>query len=247
MSIEQQLDRGMIGSLVLNKTGPFISPEDLEDIISDVIVKALERQDYYDPEKAALSTWLSMLVHDVIYKRHQSTDALDVADIPLDEVSEGEDGELNSLYDSLNPEKLLNETNSHYYLKNKAVVNDALTRLPKEYRDVVFRKLIMGMAHEEVAKELDISIENSRKMFSRGVTMLRAIRGTEKEQETAVRYLTNQVNTEPQLNLTNEFDRAEYSAHLDECEARWAKNKRKFYKALDKLDEFDKQYRENNE
>lgn len=237
-----QLDRGEIASLVLNKTGPFILKDDLEDIISDVMVKAIERQDYYDPEKSALGTWLYMLVNDVIYKRHQSTDALDVADIALDELSEGEDGELTSAYDGLDPDKILDDNCSHYYLKNRAKVDEALARVPNEYRRVLKRKLLYGLSHDEIADELGISVDNSRQVFSRGVAMLRAVVGTEYHEPRAINRLTKQVNQSPQLSLASEFDRAEYSLMLDEMNARHKQNEREFYLALDRLDEFTKNY-----
>lgn len=237
-----QLDRGQIGSLVLSKTGPFIDKDDLEDIISDVMVKALERQDYYDPEKSALGTWLYMLVSDVIYKRHQSTDALDIADIALDELSEGEDGELFSAYEGLDPDSILDESCSHFYMKNKERVDEALSRVPPEYRDVLYRKLVWGKTHDEISTELSITVENSRQLFSRGVAMLRAVVGTEHHESKAINRLTKQVNAKPQLTLTSEFDRAEYSLMLDEMNARHEAIERNFFLMLDELDEYNRNY-----
>ena len=45
----------------------------VDDIVQEVFTKAIERQDKYDPEKGAITTWLSLLTNDVVSELKRKT------------------------------------------------------------------------------------------------------------------------------------------------------------------------------
>lgn len=232
-------DTGMVQSLVNQRLkGINVSNEEREDIVQDVLLKAIERSEYYDPAKCSERGFLAMLVNDVVWKKSRSTDALDLADVTLDGAVEGDDGENISAYEGLDPDKLLNAENNSFYQRNKQMVDEAINRLSEPYASIVHFKLIYGYTHEEIAQILSLSVDASKKAFGRGVTMLAEAVGKSNE-EARRKTKRPEPSAYPQLDLTTEEGRAEYSEHLDKQNEKWARHERNFYLTLA---EMDKQY-----
>jgi len=151
----------------------------IKDIVQEVFTKALLRQDKYDPEKGAVTTWLSLLTNDVVSELKRKTkDAMTHIEKSLDSTTDWggtADEECISGHDVLSQEDALWEDQQKFYVDHRSVVDEALGRLTARVGFVVKSRLVDGMTHKEVASIMNISEENSRVMYLRGLQDLRDV------------------------------------------------------------------------
>lgn len=148
------------------------------DIVQEVFIKAVERQDKYDPSKGTISTWLSLLIGDVISEiKRKTKDAMTHISKSLDDAGAWtnlDDDEYITGHDVLAQEEALWSDQKRFYFDNMDTVDTALSQLPKRLEFVVVSRMIDGMSHKEIAHIMNISEENSRVMYLRGLQDLKA-------------------------------------------------------------------------
>lgn len=57
----------------------------------------------------------------------------------------------------------------------ESALKEALSRLPKDTRAIIYLRFKEGLTHEEIAKELGMSVEAVRKRFSRALKTLKEV------------------------------------------------------------------------
>lgn len=57
----------------------------------------------------------------------------------------------------------------------ESALKEALSKLPKDARAIIYLRFKEGLTHEEIAKELGISVEAVRKRYSRAIKALREV------------------------------------------------------------------------
>lgn len=149
----------------------------VEDITQEVFIKAVERQDKYDPSKGTIPTWLNLLIGDVVSEiKRKTRDAMTHIAKSLDDsgVWGGtEDDDYVTGHDVLAQEDALWADQRKFYFENMDMINEALLQLPKRLEFVVVSRMIDGMAHKEIGRVMNISEENSRVMYLRGLQELK--------------------------------------------------------------------------
>jgi len=148
----------------------------IDDIVQEVFKKAVERQDKYDPSKGTIATWLSLLTNDTVSEiKRKTRDAMTHIQKSLDDPTAwvGTDEDFFTGHDVLAEEEGLWAETKRFYLENTDMVDHALSSLSDRVRFVVRSRMIDGMTHREISKVMNISEENSRVMYLRGLQELR--------------------------------------------------------------------------
>jgi len=149
----------------------------ISDLVQEIFTKALLRQDKYDPDKGAITTWLSLLVNDAVSELKRKTkDAMTHIEKSLDSTTDWNgtgDEEYLTGHDVLAQEDRLWADQMRFYSENMDMVDAALGGLTSRMQFVVKSRLIDGMTHKEIASVMNISEENSRVMYLRGLQDLR--------------------------------------------------------------------------
>jgi len=128
-----------------------------EDLVSDTVVRALERRGQYRGD-ASLRTWLHrILYHLAIDRGRHSTHEVSIAEV--------EDLWRDESY-SVDPARALERAQSADF------VRDALVHLPHGYRSVVVLHDAEGWSSSEIARMLDISLAATKQRLRRGRMML---------------------------------------------------------------------------
>ena len=107
-----------------------------EDLCSDVFLKVYSRLDTFDPEKAALSTWIYSVARNTLidYFRTRRVHG----EIPEELAMEG------AVEDGLLERETLSQ------------LARALEELPQEQRDIVILRYYRGMTLQDIAKRMDL-------------------------------------------------------------------------------------------
>jgi RNA polymerase sigma-70 factor (ECF subfamily) len=128
-----------------------------EDLVSDTVVRALERRGQYRGD-ASLRTWLHrILYHLAIDRGRHSVHEVSVAEV--------EDLWRDESY-SPDPSNVFERAQSADF------VRDALVHLPHGYRSVVVLHDAEGWSSSEIARMLDISLPAAKQRLRRGRMML---------------------------------------------------------------------------
>jgi len=148
----------------------------IDDIVQEVFKKAIERQNKYDPSKGTIATWLSLLTNDTVSEiKRKTRDAMTHIKKSIDDPTSwvDTDGDLYTGHDVLAEEEALWADSKKFYLENTDLVDKALQGLVARLGFVVRSRIIDGMTHKEISKVMNISEENSRIMYLRGLQELR--------------------------------------------------------------------------
>ncbi len=121
------------------------SPEDAEDITSDIFVKIYSKIDTYDESKASLSTWIYSMTSNTVIDYYRTNHIH--SEIPEDLTDERS---------SIEDEVLTKES--------LEALADALEQLPQELRDIIILRYYKGLTLQEIAGKMNLSY---------GVTKLR--------------------------------------------------------------------------
>jgi RNA polymerase sigma-70 factor (ECF subfamily) len=134
---EEQLYReyhDKIFGYLLNRIG---NREEAEDITSEVFIKALKYLGKYDPEKAAVSTWIYTIMRNTLTDHFRSSRA-------SDELSE---------------DMVSNDNVEESYLREEALgeLAMALKKLPQDERDIIIMRYYDDCSLTEISEKLNIS------------------------------------------------------------------------------------------
>ena len=121
------------------------SPEDAEDLCSDVFVKIYSKIDTFDESKASLSTWIYAMTSNTVIDFYRTNHIH--SEIPEDLAEDK----------SLIEDEVLNSESLEELAK-------ALRALPQEQMDIIVLRYYKGLTLQEVAEKMNLSY---------GVTKLR--------------------------------------------------------------------------
>lgn len=151
----------------------------IDDLTQEVIIKAIERQDKYDSDKGAIPTWLSMIINDVVSEMKRKTkDAMTHLSKSIDNsgawsLAYADDDSSVDGHDVLAAEDALYADQYSFYVDNNELIDYHLIRLSPRLSSIVRMKLVNGLTHKEIAKVMNISEENSRISYMRGLQNLK--------------------------------------------------------------------------
>ncbi|MBQ8031628.1 MAG: sigma-70 family RNA polymerase sigma factor [Butyrivibrio sp.] len=114
------------------------SPEDAEDITSDIFVKIYSKLDIYDETKASLSTWIYSMTSNTVIDFYRTNHVH--SEIPEDLSDEGS---------TIEDEVLNNES--------LELLADALSRLPQELMDIIVLRYYKGLTLQDIAVKMNLS------------------------------------------------------------------------------------------
>ena len=114
------------------------SPEDAEDITSDIFVKIYSKLDTYDESKASLSTWIYSMTSNTVIDFYRTNHIH--SEIPEDLTDEGS---------SIEDEVLNNES--------LEILADALSKLPQEQMDIIVLRYYKGLTLQDIAVKMNLS------------------------------------------------------------------------------------------
>lgn len=121
------------------------SPEDAEDLCSDVFIKIYSKIDTFDESKASLSTWIYAMTSNTVIDFYRTNHIH--SEIPEDLAEDK----------SLIEDEVLNSESLEALAK-------ALRALPQEQMDIIVLRYYKGLTLQEVAEKMNLSY---------GVTKLR--------------------------------------------------------------------------
>ncbi|MBQ8030704.1 MAG: sigma-70 family RNA polymerase sigma factor, partial [Butyrivibrio sp.] len=114
------------------------SPEDAEDITSDIFVKIYSKLDTYDESKASLSTWIYSMTSNTVIDFYRTNHVH--SEIPEDLSAEG---------CTIEDEILNNES--------LELLADALSKLPQELMDIIVLRYYKGLTLQDIAVKMNLS------------------------------------------------------------------------------------------
>ncbi|MBP3783611.1 MAG: sigma-70 family RNA polymerase sigma factor [Butyrivibrio sp.] len=114
------------------------SPEDAEDITSDIFVKIYSKLDTYDETKASLSTWIYSMTSNTVIDFYRTNHVH--SEIPEDLSDEGS---------TIEDEILNNES--------LELLADALGKLPQELMDIIVLRYYKGLTLQDIAVKMNLS------------------------------------------------------------------------------------------
>ena len=121
------------------------SPEDAEDLCSDVFIKIYSKIDTFDESKASLSTWIYAMTSNTVIDFYRTNHIH--SEIPEDLAEDK----------SLIEDEVLNS-------ESLEALTKALRALPQEQMDIIVLRYYKGLTLQEVAEKMNLSY---------GVTKLR--------------------------------------------------------------------------
>ncbi len=132
--------------------GKIANHHDAEELVSAVFLKAVQKLDSYDPQKASLSTWVYTITRNTVtdfFRTHRSMVALEdymLGDVPSPDLSD----------DALD------------------VLADALLTLKEKERDLIVLHYYKGHTLKAVAEMMGMSYINAKVIHKKALTGLRA-------------------------------------------------------------------------
>lgn len=129
-----------------------------DDVLQEVMLAVWKKASTYNPDKAAVSTWIFTIAR---YKyidrlRHDGRRETKSEDLDL-RVSE----------DMQSDEEL-------FHRQQRDKVQAAIANLPAKQQNVIFLSFIKGLAHSEIAEQLDMPLGTVKSRIRRAFTQLRA-------------------------------------------------------------------------
>lgn len=141
-----------------------LGPKDAQDVAAETFLAAFRRREAYDPERAAVRTWLYGIATNLVGKhRRGEVRALRAMErIEPNSVAEG-------------PEDRVAVQVSAQALRGRLA--GALAGLSEGDRDVVLLSALAGLSHEEIAAALDIPYGTVGSRLNRARRKLREVLG----------------------------------------------------------------------
>jgi RNA polymerase sigma-70 factor (ECF subfamily) len=132
------------------------NPHDAEDAAQDVFIKAFRNLKNFRPE-SSLYTWLYRIAVNTCldYKKRPFFQSL------FKRTGDGEEFEIEQLSNEPTPERLYELKQTGYALQK------CLNQLSSKLKTVIILKEVEGLAYEEIAEILDISIGTVKSRISR--------------------------------------------------------------------------------
>lgn len=132
-----------------------------EDIVQDTFAAALARVDAYDPARGSIGAWLTTLSRNVIrdhLRDHQRSSQ-------VAERWDRIDASLAQIYDGLARAPLPGEILDR--AETRDLVNMTIAHLPETYRTALAGKYVDGKSLEDLARELDLSVDAAKSLLAR--------------------------------------------------------------------------------
>jgi RNA polymerase sigma-70 factor, ECF subfamily len=136
-----------------------LDPDESEDVIQDTYVRAFEHLAQFEG-KALFSTWLTKIAVYEALNRMRERSKRHALDSTLDQVSDFSDMTPNPEY-------------KHLAAETRAILEDAIDRLPASYRAVFVMRWLEDMSTSETAQCLEISEDTVKTRLLRARRMLR--------------------------------------------------------------------------
>lgn len=136
--------------------------EDAEDLVSDTLVRALERQESFR-EDSSLATWLHRIMHNLAVDkaRRRREEPEDVETVAREIEARWRDDSY-----TVDAEKVALRA------QDSSEVREALLRLPVDYRAAVVMHDMAGMSGREISEAQGVSLPAAKQRMRRGRMML---------------------------------------------------------------------------
>lgn len=147
---------------VMKKVG---DQDAVEDLVSDIFLKISSNMDRYDPEKAAISTWVYTIANNTVLDYYRTRKVH--GQIPE------ENGENGSLPESLvDAEELDAGLIAAERLEELAA---AMEQIPQRSRDIIILHYYGGLTLKEAAQKMGMSYANIKLVHKKALLQLRSI------------------------------------------------------------------------
>lgn len=136
-------------------------PDLAEDVVQATFARALDQATAYDPDRGSFGSWLTTLSRNVIrdhLRAHRRTD--DVA-----ARWERIDTSLAQLYDALEQAPLPGDILAR--AETRDLVHMTIAHLPGPYRVALTGKYVDGKSLDDLARELDLSVDAAKSLLAR--------------------------------------------------------------------------------
>ena len=134
-----------------------------EDIVSTVFLKAAEKFQTYNPDKAGVSTWLFKIAENTLYDYFRCSRAVPVS---LDDISD--DIRVSVDFDE-QTQLIKNEDRRELY--------NALSELDGKTRDIISQKYFLEKTLRQIAKDKNMNENTVSTLHKRGLSVLRKTMG----------------------------------------------------------------------
>lgn len=120
--------------------------EDSEDLTTETFLKINKNLDRYDSKKGAISTWITTIANNIFidFLRANSKRNNDIS------IYENLERKLGSNKDSINIVQY----------RNQRILNEAIKELSPKEQAIILLRYTQEYSYEEIAKELDITVNN---------------------------------------------------------------------------------------
>lgn len=136
-------------------------PDLAEDVVQTTFARALDHAADFDPARGSFASWLTTLSRNVIrdqLRAHRRTD--EVVDR-----WERIDASLAQLYDALEQAPLPGDVLAR--AETRDLVHMTIAHLPAPYRTALAGKYVDGKSLEDLARELDLSVDAVKSLLAR--------------------------------------------------------------------------------
>jgi RNA polymerase sigma factor (sigma-70 family) len=139
--------------------------EDAEDALSKAMIKAWQRLPVYAGEIIDLKAWLTRLILNLCVDIHRHRNRLTRGVVSLEEVGLADEWNVAQVFES--PEQTYLYKEMHLYLLH------AIEDLPQLLRKTSILYFVHEMSYKDIADDLTLSIENTRKRIQQARAILR--------------------------------------------------------------------------
>ena len=144
-----------IKSFLLGKN---LSPDAADEVLQEVMLAVWDKARLYKPEKAAVSTWIFTIA------RNKHVDR-----IRRESRSDPEPGD-----PDLQPADLADADDLAAEEQRKKTIRAAMANLPSDQYKVIYMSFMQGLAHAEIAAQLDLPLGTVKSRIRLGFQRLRA-------------------------------------------------------------------------
>ena len=130
-----------------------------EDLLSQIYINIWEKSDNFDPEKGSVKAWMFTIARNIMISEHRKRRE-EISIYELEEILEDK---------TQNVEKEADD------LLNNQKLYKAMSRLKKEFKDVIIFRFLEGYSIEETSQIMAISNANVRITQHRAIKELRKI------------------------------------------------------------------------
>lgn len=135
-----------------------VDSADAEDITELTFIKAWEKRKKYDPKKSSFSSWLYTIARNTVIDHYRVSKPVAELDPTLSD-----------------DKRISNPKDRTEQSLNADFLREAVSELPKNYRDIILLRFIDDLSYSEIAKILDKSEGSIRIMQFRAIRQLRDI------------------------------------------------------------------------